>query len=769
MGEPEGVPWGRYLDVLKRNTLLILILAAVGSALGLIAVRRIKPVYDAQATIWINSGTGSNAQQVGPIRAQQLLPQTSWVELLRSFAIVEPVVRELKLNIGSKDPKDSSALRNFELQNEFQPGSYVLLVDQARGYSLSTAKGVLIERGTVGDSVGRKLGFIWAPDAVALTPGRRIPFWVAPLRSAAVGLLASLRSSLPDDGQFLTIGFAGSDPRKTAEIVNALAGQFVLSSGDLKKRHLLEFKKILADQVSVADRELQKAENQLEQFRIDNITLPSAGPALAPGGQHDPLTATYFQQKGTLEDVRSERIAVEQLLASARAGALNTQAFVQLPTILNNTPQLRAAIEELSSRQATLRTEQQYLTDVNPRIQQLNEAIRVLERVTIPQIIRGVLLSLQDRESDLNSRIAVQSDELRAIPSRAIGEMRLVRHVAASENLYNSLKARYDEVALAEAQTIPDLTVLDYAVAATRPRSNDGPRLFFLAVLASIGLAGAIALLRDRLDTRFRYPDEATHELGLRIAGTVPQFKPDRGGDFQIAVMSQAVESFRSLRLAVRYEFPPGMPIVLSVSSPGPGDGKSLVSSNLALAFASAGHRTLLIDGDVRRGTQHGTFGVPAVPGLVEFLEGNTNAESVTKQTASQNLFIIPRGTRRTKAPELLVSERMANLVRSARQEFEVVIIDCPPFVAGVDAYALGAAAGSMLLVLRPALSDRKLAAAKLEILDRLPIRILGAVLNGVPSGGLYRYYGTDYDYAGATPRDAGGSVATPTGLVLRA
>jgi capsular exopolysaccharide synthesis family protein len=769
LGEPEGVPWGRYLDVLKRNTILILALAAVGSALGLVAVKRIKPVYDAEATIWINPGTGSNTQQVGPIRGQQLLPQTSWVELLRSFAIVEPVVRELKLNVGYEEPKDSVAFRNFQFESVFQPGSYVLLVDQARKYSLSTSKGVWLESGAVGDSVGRKLGFLWVPPAGALTPGRRIAFGVAPLRSAAVGLLGKLRSSLPDDAQFLTIGFAGPDPRRTADVVNALAGQFVLSSGDLKKRHLLEFKKILGEQVGVADGELRKAENQLEQFRISNSTLPSSGPALAPGGQHDPLTTTYFQQKEALEDVRSERVAVEQLLAGARAGALNAQAFVQLPSILNNTPQLRGAIEELSSRQATLRTEQQYLTEANPRIQQLNESIHVLERVTIPQIIRGILVSLQAKERDLDSRIQSQSEQLRAIPSRAIGEMRLVRHVAASENLYNSLKARYDEVSLAEAQTIPDLTVLDYAVAATHPNSNDGSRLFLLAVLASIGLAGAIALLRDRLDTRFRYPDEATRELGLAIAGTVPQFKPNRGGDFQIAVMSQAVESFRSLRLAVRYEFAAGSPVVFSVSSPGPGDGKSLVSSNLALAFASAGHRTLLIDGDVRRGTQHGTFDVPVVPGLVEFLEGNTSAESVTKQTASENLYVIPRGTRRTKAPELLVSEQMANLVRSARQEFEVVIIDCPPFVAGVDAYALGAAAGSMLLVLRPSLSDRKLAAAKLEILDRLPIRILGTVLNGVPSGGMYRYYGTDYAYGDTKGRDPGGSVATPRGLVLRA
>jgi Mrp family chromosome partitioning ATPase len=176
-----------------------------------------------------------------------------------------------------------------------------------------------------------------------------------------------------------------------------------------------------------------------------------------------------------------------------------------------------------------------------------------------------------------------------------------------------------------------------------------------------------------------------------------------------------------------------------------------------------------LIDGDVRRGSLHGTFDVPVTPGLVEYLCERVGVDAVVKSTSSKNLFLLPRGTRRNRAPELLLSDEMRALIDGARQNFEVVIIDSPPFSAGVDAYALGAAAGTILIVLRPGVSDRKLAAAKLEVVDRLPIRILGAVLNCVPVGGLYRYYGTDYSYADGRPSDPVGSVATPKGLVLRA
>ena len=765
--DTEGIPWPRYLEVLKRHFLMILALVVAGSALGLLAARRVEPVYDAQATVWIASGV---SPQTGPIRPQQLLAATSWVELLRSYAIIDPIVHQLRLNVSPKQPRDSVFFRQFESLSTLRAGEYVLKIGGNGDYALVTAKGLAVEKGVVGDSIGRKIGVAWMPDRKLLIPGKVLAFSVSTPRNASFALLSKLRTSLPDDGQFLSITLSGSDPDRTASILNAWVTQFVTSSGDLKKRHLLEFKKILSDQLAVAEGQLRGAETQLERFRVSAITLPSGAPAIGTGTQAplDPSIAGYFLQKGTLAEVQAERLALERMIANARGGPLNPQAFMMLPAMLNNTPQLRAALEELSSRQAALRTEQQFLTDANPRIKQLNETIRALQYETIPQIVQSVLLTLRTRERDLGSRLENQSLELRAIPSRAIEEMRLSRQVSASENLYGALKARYEEVSLAEAQTTADLSVLDFAVPPMRPHSNDAPRLFLLSVFASIAVAAGLALLNDRVDRRFRYPEQATHELGLTIAGTVPRLVPKATGEFQVEQMSQVVESFRTLRLALRYDFPANMPVVLAVASPSTADGKSLVSSNLALAFASAGHRTLLIDGDVRCGTLHSTFDIPVTPGLVEYLCNASGVDNIVKATSSENLFLLPRGTRANRAPELLVSNRMTALIEMAREKFDVVIIDSPPFVAGVDAYALGAAAGSILIVLRQGVSDRKLAAAKLAVLDRLPIRILGAVINGVPAGGSYRYYGTHYPH-GSSSRRPVGNLATPRGLVVGA
>jgi tyrosine-protein kinase Etk/Wzc len=201
------------------------------------------------------------------------------------------------------------------------------------------------------------------------------------------------------------------------------------------------------------------------------------------------------------------------------------------------------------------------------------------------------------------------------------------------------------------------------------------------------------------------------------------------------------VEAFRGLRLGIRNALPDEGPVSIAITSPGPGDGKSLISSNLALAFAEAGYRTLLIDGDIRRGQLHSTFAVPQRPGFVDHLSGDVALEDAIRETAHANLFLIPCGSRRHRGPELLASDGTARLIRSLRSRFDAIIVDTAPLGAGIDPYALGAATGNMALVLRTGRTDRKLAHNKLEMLDRMPVRVVGAIVNDVRADAFYKYY----------------------------
>src|SRR5437868_7607453 len=155
-GDPEGIPWSRYIDAGRRHWLLIVAVVTLGSLLGYFAARRVMPVYDAEATVWINT-TRDASTQAGPIRQQQVLTSASWLALLKSFAIVDPVVRDLKLNVTYKEPGDSVLFRDFEWTPSAKSGAYKLKIDGGGGYVLSAADGSVVERGLVGESMRQKV------------------------------------------------------------------------------------------------------------------------------------------------------------------------------------------------------------------------------------------------------------------------------------------------------------------------------------------------------------------------------------------------------------------------------------------------------------------------------------------------------------------------------------------------------------------------------------------------------------------------------------
>jgi capsular exopolysaccharide synthesis family protein len=282
-----------------------------------------------------------------------------------------------------------------------------------------------------------------------------------------------------------------------------------------------------------------------------------------------------------------------------------------------------------------------------------------------------------------------------------------------------------------------------------------------MVVAASVGLAVGAALLLDRIDRRVQYPEQVSSQLGLHILGAIPRVKTRANGRLAAGKDTmQVVEALRGVRLGLSHAHGTAGPLVVTVTSPGPGEGKSFLVSNLALTFADAGHRTIVIDADVRRGELHRTLGGVRKPGLTDYLNGQVESATVQQRTQYDRLAFIGAGTRTHHGPELLGSSALQRLLLELRGTYDVILLDSPPLAAGIDPLLLGVASGNLLLVLRPGVTDRELAEAKLDMLDRMPIRVLGAVLNDVHTGGRYRHYSYQYYVEGYETRDESGASA---------
>ncbi len=758
-----GVEWRRILSALLRFKWLIATMTLVGTVAGIGATRFVKPDYAAQTKIWIDVQGRGQDRGPTPIRSAQLLDAESWVDLLMSYVVLDQVVREQRLFVEPGTPADGQAVEKLNVADQYQPGAYRFTVDHSgQGYTLATADGVELERGTLGDSVGTRYGLRWVPDASTVAPGRAVQFNLTTLRDAATGLAEGLDAHMDVDGSFLRVELRGHDPKRITAIVNALAQRYVQVYADLKRQKLVELTKILGEQLQHSQENLHSAEGELQRFREETITLPSdraptvgsgsvagapgGAAAGAPDGARDPVFGGFFEMQITREEARRDRDALARVLSQAGDSGLSAEALAVVGSVQQN-PELSQALKELTDKQAQLRAYRSKYSDEYPPVQRLIDDIATFKRQTIPRLARVLAGQLAAKETELGRRVDADARALRQIPARAIEEARLRRDASLAENLYLSLQQKYEESRLAEASSLSDVRVLDNAVVPRRPVKNTRRRVVLLAFFGSFAMAVMGAVLIDRVDPRVRYPDQVSREMGLTILGAVPHIRagarPERSGrrvrpPEDVAVV---VEALRGVCLNLVYAHGAVAPLVVTITSPGAGDGKSFLAANLGHTFAEAGHRTLLIDGDLRRGVLHRRLGARRRPGVSDFLRGEVPLEAIVQATPYPSFSLIGCGTRAYNAPELLGSQTMSQLFTALRPNYDVILIDSPPLSAGVDPLILGTLTGHLVVVLRTGFSHRDMAAAKLEVLQRLPVRLLGAILNAVPAGDAYRYY----------------------------
>jgi capsular exopolysaccharide synthesis family protein len=646
---------------------------------------------------------------------------------------------------------DQALFRNFSTSEQFFPGNYNFRVDRrTKRWRLTIDDAQIADSGAVGDSIGRVMGLRWSPDVktLAKVSDRDVKFSLATPRETSQDLMKHFAAVLPLKSNFLYLSFTDRDGKQAAKVLNALSVQYVNTAADLKKGNTSEFAKILGRQVEFSEASLKEAETALENFKVQTITLPSEGVPVAAGIQEttNPAMSAFFARKIEYDNLKHDREALERAIASGQGGEIPLAAVLSIPFVMSPAgEQLRQQYADLNRKQSDLdRYRLQYKDEYQP-LRDLITDVQNLRTRTIPATANAVLNEIKEKEADYQSRIGAASSDLQAIPARTIEEMRLKRNVMVSEGLYQQLKARYAEASLSEAQAAPDVSILDSANTPLKPTKNTAPAILGGALLGGFALAIGIALLLDMLDRRIRYPDQVSRDLGLQISGTIPELLK-AGVPQTPEQISQLIESFRTLRMNVMHSS--GQQVALAVSSPSPGDGKSFIASNLAMSFADAGFRTLLVDGDTRRGALHDMFGLPRTWGLTDFLAGDADERAIVHATGHENLFLVPTGTLRRRSPELLTSPALGQLVTDLRRHYDVLIFDTPPFAAGVDGYAIAAATGNLLVVVRVGQTERRMAAAKLLLVDRLPINVVGSVLNAAPTRGEYEYYGYVSGYA---------------------
>ncbi|EKE31249.1 capsular polysaccharide biosynthesis protein, putative tyrosine-protein kinase [Salimicrobium jeotgali] len=210
--------------------------------------------------------------------------------------------------------------------------------------------------------------------------------------------------------------------------------------------------------------------------------------------------------------------------------------------------------------------------------------------------------------------------------------------------------------------------------------------------------------------------------------------------------MSPVSEQYRTIRTNLDFASVDSELQMMTVTSAGPSEGKSLTTANLAVVFAQQGKKVLLVDADMRKPTVHYTFRLDNVAGLSNYIAGHDHSlADLINSSRVENLDIMTSGPIAPNPSELLGSQKMDEFLKEVKQKYDLIIFDSPPVLAVTDSQVLTSQTNGTLLVVRNKRTEKEAAKRAKELLEQAKANVLGMVLNDVPQkeSGYYVYYGT--------------------------
>ena len=582
------------------------------------------------------------------------------------------------------------------------------------------------------------------------------------LEGVVSGFLGGLTVEPVRNSRLVKLYYDSPDPQRAAAILNTLVKNYINMNMERRFDASTYARNFLQERLQQVKAKLEDSERQLVDFaRKEQI--------INVDDKQNTVSQNLAATNAALAEAEKKRIAAEatyrQMLGAQGQG---------LSQILDS-----KIIQTLKETRAKLET--QYQENLNvykpayPTMVQLRGQISQIDALInqeINNIRAAVTASYQAARSEealLRSRLDQLKQDVLSLQDRSIQLNILRREVDTNRQLYDGLLQRFKEVGVAAGIGTNNISVVDEAKV---PRWPHKPNLRLNALLALVlGLLGGVGLafLFEHLDDTFRRPEELEKLLGLPVLGVIPRTPSARGDSRPIALVghedprSAFAEAYRSVRTALQFSTASGVPRLLTVTSATSGEGKTTTALSLAIQFAQAGKRTLLIESDLRKPSLHRALNLDNQVGLTNYLAGGgAQPVDIAKPTHIPNLFAIPSGPLPPNPVDLLSSARMVELLGLAAGKFDQVILDSPPLLGLADALIIGNLCEGTLLTVEMGNTPRGYALGALKRLRGARVHVLGAILTKLEAraGGYgyyrsyYYYYHTGY-YGEAAPADA--------------
>ena len=360
--------------------------------------------------------------------------------------------------------------------------------------------------------------------------------------------------------------------------------------------------------------------------------------------------------------------------------------------------------------------------------------------------VQNQLDDLETRIERAKARVEELESELdAALSARQIQDLQL--EISNLETLINDWQANYSDLLnFLDGGDSPNyLTVIEPAQLPTRPISPKTTTNVLLAAAVGFFLAFGAAVLLEYIDDTIKSTDDLSASVGLTVLGSVNRIA---GKDYKDKLITShnpfapVSESYRMLRTNLQFMTIDQSTQSIMVTSPNPGEGKSITAANLGVIMAQANLKTIIVDADLRRPIMHKVFQLSNLEGLSDLIRSaEADLSSQLKETGVENLRVITSGSLPPNPSEMLGSQRMTELLQQLKESADIVILDSPPTLPVTDAVVLSSQVDGVVLVAQAKQTRRDATKQAVARLEHVGARLLGGVLNRVSGKGDYNHY----------------------------
>jgi succinoglycan biosynthesis transport protein ExoP len=559
-------------------------------------------------------------------------------------------------------------------------------------------------------------------------------------------------TQLSEASRLFRVSFMSEEPGKAARIANALADAYIVDQLDAQYDQKLRASQWLTQKIASLRQSVAEKERAAEEYRQSAGLLAGLNGNTLISQQISDLNAQLIVARTSRTEAEA-RLGQIRRLASAPGGASAAADVLGSPVI-----------QSLLTQEAEVKREVAQLADEygerHPRMISARSELRDVQAKISAEIAK-VVQKLDNDYGVAKAREAALVQSLNELKARlgqsnaAEVQLRaLERDAQAERTMLESFLNRFEETSsqlnLNQQGTVRILS------RATGPQSPSFPRkmltmvvVFFGSVVLGIGLV----FLLEQFDRGFRSEEQLERMTGVRSLGMIPILKDSRrfrGNPASYVAKypaSQFGEAIRSLYTSIIISNPEQAPKSILITSCQPQEGKTTISASLARMSAASGRRVVLVDADMRRARVHQSLGLPAQPGLVEYLTERAPLADVLHKDHVSGAFVIPAGGPADDPTRILASPNIRLLVDALSKPFDLIILDSAPLMAVADPRMLAPQVDGAILVVRWGETNRNVVGLGIRKLFETGARVDGVVLSMVDSQKHARYGAADSAY----------------------